>query len=198
MKRIVKFALIAVMLLMAGLLSVEAQRGMRSAADTIRPDRPGRWMDVDQMRPMRDIPDSVRMRIDRGIMGPYRYAPERDIRDFGMYGMRRGQYPGMREGYGRGQFRMDRYYPGRDRIQRAPVPRAGIDRPYIERLPGLTDKQREELNNLRQKQFEDMRRFREENLQRMEKFREENRKRMMDVLTPEQRKWIESGTDNKQ
>jgi hypothetical protein len=170
---------------------------MRSIEDTSRITRSGRYMDLDQIRPMRQIPDSIRMRIDRGIMGPYRYAPGREIRDFQRYGWRRGYYPGMREmreGYGRHQFRMDRFYPGRDRIQRAPVPRAGIARPYIERLPGLTDEQREELNNIRQKQLDEMRKFREENLQRMEKFREENRKRMLDILTPEQRKWIESGT----
>lgn len=196
MKRTGRIVLIAAMLLTAGILSADAQRGMRSIEDTSRIARSGRYMDLDRIRPMRQIPDSIRMRIDRGIMGPYRLAPERDIRDFRMYGRGRGYYPGMREGNGRYQYRMDRFYPGRDRIQRAPVPRSGIDRPYIERLPGLTDKQREELNSIRQKQLEEMQKFREENLRRMEKFREENRKRMLDVLTPEQKKWIESGTVN--
>ena len=194
MERTGRITLIAAMLLSAGILSADAQRDMRSIEDTSRITRSGRYMDLDQIRPMRQIPDSIRMRIDRGIMGPYRYAPGRDIRDFQMNGWRREYYPGIREGYGRYQFRMDRFHPGRDRIQRAPVPRARIDRPYIERLPGLTDKQREELNYIRQKQVEEMRKFREENLQRMEKFREENRKIMLDILTPEQRKWIESGT----
>lgn len=197
MKSYGRKTLIAVMFIMAVTLSVDAQRGMQNLPDSSSPGRPGNWIDVDQLRQMRDMPDSIRMRIDRGIMGPYRYFPGRDMRDMRniqRYGMRRGFYPEIRDRYSRPQYRIDRYYHGRERIQRPPLYRSRIDRPYIERVPGLTDKQREDINNIRQKQVEEMRKIREEQLQRMEKFREENRTEILDILTPEQRKWIESNT----
>lgn len=203
MKRTGKITVIAAALLIAGIIPVEAQRGMRSADDTTRIRRSGRYMDMDQIRPMRQIPDSVRMGMTGRGMGPYWHFPGRDLRNFPGYGMR-GYLPVPPVPYGRGQFWMDRVHPGRDRlgrppveeksIERPPVGRRGIDRPDRERMPELTDKQREEINSLRQKQMEEMRKFREEHLQKMENLREEHRKRMLDVLTPEQRKLFEPRT----
>jgi Spy/CpxP family protein refolding chaperone len=58
-------------------------------------------------------------------------------------------------------------------------------------IPGLTDKQKKDIEELRQKQQDEMRKFREEMMGKMKSLRESNREKIMDLLTPEQKKWVE-------
>lgn len=74
--------------------------------------------------------------------------------------------------------------------------REWIERPYSERIPGLTDKQKEDISDLRFKQQQEMQKFREEITEKMRTLRESHRKKMMDILDEEQKKWFESDIKN--
>jgi hypothetical protein len=62
-----------------------------------------------------------------------------------------------------------------------------------DKLPGLTDKQRQALSDLRLKNMEEMDKFREESFAKMQNIRESQRKAFMNILTEEQKKFLESG-----
>jgi arylamine N-acetyltransferase len=70
-------------------------------------------------------------------------------------------------------------------------PGSGFMQP--DRLPGLTEKQRQALSDLRLKNMEEMDKFREESFAKLQNIRESQRKAFMNILTEEQKKFLESG-----
>jgi hypothetical protein len=60
-----------------------------------------------------------------------------------------------------------------------------------DRIPGLTDKQRQDIADLRNKHMQEMDKFHEETFSRLQNIREEQRKAMMNILTDEQKKFLE-------
>lgn len=122
----------------------------------------------------------VEEKFDHVRMRRHEYAME--SRQMWNMGMRRGMGMDMRTGrrMGRGPASM---YPAfnNDGFMR------------IERIPGLTDNQRKELADLRLKHMQEMDKFREEAFAKLQDLRESNRKAMMNILTPEQQKFLESG-----
>lgn len=61
----------------------------------------------------------------------------------------------------------------------------------LQNIPDLTDRQMKELEKLRQRQQEDIRKLKEENQKRMSSMREKQREALMNILTPEQKKWMD-------
>ena len=95
-------------------------------------------------------------------------------------GMRRGFVPGP--GFGMRQGMM----PGR---QFMGEPRPGMR--IIETIPDLTDKQKKDIADLRVKQQEEMKKFREDMSAKMNTMREANKAKIMNLLTDEQKKYLE-------
>jgi hypothetical protein len=63
-------------------------------------------------------------------------------------------------------------------------------------IPDLTEKQKKSIDELIQKQQSEMQKFRDEMMTKMKSLRESNRTKIMDLLTPEQKKWVEENTGN--
>jgi len=68
----------------------------------------------------------------------------------------------------------------------------GLGSFFPDSIPGITPKQKAALKDLREKNQGEMKKFREDMASKMQSMREEHRKGMMDLLTPEQKKWVES------
>ena len=209
MKSFVKLMGMLLLLLIAGNGSLNAQRGMRGMMDTTRMNRPG--TDFRQMRGMGHGADSLRMREMRkgsdsmhmrGMMPGMGMRPSARL---GMKGMghmdRMGQFmlPGTMHGmrghmwqrpmYGmRGNYWMAPMYGMRgmgmepmamDRMGRGQMGPGRI----IDNIPNLTDKQKKDIADLRLKQQDEMK-----------KMRDSNRTKILNLLTDEQKKFVESKT----
>lgn len=202
MKRSGKIIGTALVLLLAGFGPLYAQRGMGGMmTDSVRMNRMRRGTDMNQHRGMNSRPDSLRIRgmkpgsgpYGMNRMHPYMYpGPE--------FGMRRWMWSDpwmgrMWRGYGRGWGQM----PGRGMWSlpgdstRVWQHRSGMG--MFGNIPGLTDQQRKDIEMLRQKQQEEMGKFREEMMARMKSLRESNREKIMNMLTPEQKKWVEGNVN---
>jgi len=192
MKRIKVIVTIILVAIFAASSTLNAQRGMRG--------------------PMRD---SLRIsRHDSAMMNRMRMN-RREFNDRNrMYGMGHlRNYPGWRGFAYSGP--MDRrpgnYWPGPGRRWVTPMPPApfhrGVDSAFInrmsrpfagrggfifERIPDLTDSQKAKLEELRDKNQSEMKKFRDETAASIKKMREQHREKMMEVLNPEQKKWLES------
>jgi hypothetical protein len=68
-------------------------------------------------------------------------------------------------------------------------PRPGMR--IIETIPDLTDKQKKDIADLRVKQQEEMKKFREDMSAKMNTIREANKAKIMNLLTDEQKKYLE-------
>jgi len=134
-------------------------------------------MPMHQMMPGQD--SVMQRRMDRGMgpggmrgMAPMRgmqghfSCPCMDMRMMRSEMMHRG----MRGGFGPGE-------------------RPGM--PMIGRIPDLTDKQRKEIADLRQKHQDEMQKLRSGMQEKMKEMRDANRKEIMNLLTPDQKKWLE-------
>jgi hypothetical protein len=174
MKNSVKIAAILFLLLLAGNGSLSAQRGMRDDGNSARMGRPGSRMYFNQMRGMRNSPDSMRMSdmrmghypmhdMKRGMSHRPMYGMRGDFRHQPMYGMRGD---GIRGNMG----------PGR----------------FIDNIPNLTEKQTKDIAELRQSQMEVMKKVREDTFEKMKSMRDANRSKILNILTDEQKKYIES------
>jgi hypothetical protein len=117
-----------------------------------------------------------------------------------MNGMRRGMGPGqmqmngMRRGMGPGQMQMNGMGRGMgpmqmNRMGRRPM---GPGRQGIESIPNLTEKQRKDIADLRQKQMADMNKLRDETATKMKSLREASRTKILNLLTDEQKKFVEA------
>jgi hypothetical protein len=72
----------------------------------------------------------------------------------------------------------------------------GAERQRIESIPNLTDKQKKEIADLRTKNQAEIKKFRDETIAKIKIMREAHRKDLMNLLTDEQKKYLESGSDN--
>jgi hypothetical protein len=118
----------------------------------------------------------------RGMQGGMGMGPE----GMGRMGQMWGRSPMNGMGRGMGPMavgRMDQGQMGPGRI--------------IDNIPDLTDKQRKDIADLRQEQQIEMIKFRGEMAARMESMREANKTKMMNLLTDEQKKFVESKTGTK-
>jgi hypothetical protein len=102
---------------------------------------------------------------------------------------RQGGMPWMngQMGMGRG------FHPGRA-IRPMGPDQVGHRNMRIERIPNLTADQRKEIGDLRLKQMQEIDKLREETFAKMQTIREENRTKIESLLTPEQKKSLESAS----
>lgn len=175
MKNFLKISGLA-LLLMIAVPSAFSQRGY------------GRMMrDSSGMANMKMHRDSVMMHGMRRshAMGRYNFCPMcgMPMGNFGMNmhrggwgrGMWNGPAYGMRPGFG------NDFGPG----VHPPMMRR------IESIPGITDKQKKEIADLRQKQMDEIRKFREESMAKMKSIRDKHREDIMNLLTDEQKKYLQ-------
>jgi hypothetical protein len=118
--------------------------------------------------------------MDRRYMRAYNFRNQRMSRDMRMqqrfYGnFREGDRPGMMA-YNRGVGQMRHNTPGRM---------------IMESMPGVTEKQKEELVKLNEKNKDEMKKFREKQQEAFKSMREDHRKKVMNILTDDQKKWLE-------
>jgi len=66
----------------------------------------------------------------------------------------------------------------------------------VDIIPNLTEKQKKDITDLRKEQMNEMKKFRDDMATKIKGMRETNKKKVMDLLTPEQKKFVESGTEN--
>lgn len=160
--------------------SQRGNRGMRM--DSTSNDRPGRMM---HMRQMHMPPDSLRSEM-RNHMGYMRMNDRMwyGHRGFGMWpGSAWG--PGFRywHGYGPGSF----YHRG-----------SGWQMPgrILTDIPNLTDKQKKDIADLRDQHQTEMKKFREETNAKMNEMRDSFRNKVKDLLTDEQKKYLEENLNH--
>ena len=185
MKYILKI-LIAGIVLTAGIPTLYGQRGIGRMDDSIRMKRSDMNMQMRRAPGMMQN-DTARFR-GRGYRGDawgyfpgymgswhfYGYGPGRGFVPPPFYGP---EFFGFR-GYG---FMLP-----------PPTRRPGWnERPTIERIPDLTEKQKQEIDKLTENFRKEMKAFREENQKKAEKMRKNYRDNVLKVLTPEQKKWLE-------
>jgi hypothetical protein len=190
MKKNLKFTGILLILLIAGNISISAQRGNRGGAVNKSTDR------------MVNASDTLRRHgmDSRFWAGPPRMDQmQRFNNDRGMYGTGRGMGPGhgmnsMGRGMGPGRgFGMGREF-GPNRRDSISGRQFGPGRMMLESIPNVTEKQKKEITDLMTKQREEMTKFRDEMQAKMKEMRESQRKSMLSILTDEQKKFIEPGT----
>jgi hypothetical protein len=177
MKRTVQLTGILLMLLLACSMSLSAQRGMRGAADTTHMKH--MWMASDTLR---RHGMGNRTWMERGRMDHMRqFTGHRN-----MYGM------GMRPGMGFDMSRGNRPMWG-DSISGRQF---GPGMMMLGSIPNVTEKQKKEITDLMTKQRDEMKKLREEMQTRMKALRDSHRKSILSVLTDEQKKFIDSRSEN--
>lgn len=189
MKTTVRIIMMMLALFMAGSCIMHAQRGMRGMiTDSVRMGRPGDRMM--QMRHMNMPPDSMRMnmmgnhmkrmRIDDAMWHVPMYPPH------SRFGMRSGMAwnPGYRF---RGSFGPGFFSP----LEFGPQA-LGLRR--LETIPNLSDKQKKDIADLQQMHQSEMQKFREETAANMKSMRDAHMKKVMDLLTDEQKKYLEENS----
>ena len=89
------------------------------------------------------------------------------------------------------------FYPNRRRTDSAFMDRPGRlyqgRQGYIhDNIPGITGDQKEKIRELMEKNRSEMSKLREETASAMREMREKHRERLSEILTPEQKEWLES------
>ena len=199
MKNKGKITSMLLMILLAGSFSLSAQRGMRG----MRPDSAGmRGMRMERMHMplMMQHPDSVKMGGMHHGMSPMQMNHmDRFMCPMCMMGRQmagnwqRGRGMNQAPGMGRMGRGMRMMAPGMQR------PAMGMQRQapgmrVMENVPNLTDKQKKDIADLRLKQQEDMQKFRGEMQEKMNDLRESHKTKVMNILTDDQKKWVEENT----
>jgi hypothetical protein len=188
MKNSGKITGMLLMLFIAGNLSLSAQRGMRG----MRPDSAGMnrmRMEQRQMPMMMQYQDSLRMGgMHHGMAPMQRNNMDRfmcPMNEMGRQPRGMGQYQGMGQ-MGRGMQMMS---PGMGHMGRGMGMGPGMR--VMDNIPNLTDKQKKDIADLKGKQFAEMEKLRIDMQSKMKEMREAHRAKVMDILTPEQKKWVE-------
>ena len=175
MKRGFKVAFILIIFLMSGFLNVNAQgrmRGFRGDSITMKND-------------------SLRMHMPgRNQGGFHGMMPGMSPAMRGRSNMWMG--PGMRRRGMNNPWMGERMRPGAGMMNNAP------GRRIMESIPGITQKQKDELGKLNDQHQSEMKKLIEQNQQTMKQLREDHRKKVMNLLTDEQKKWLEEHTQNSQ
>lgn len=177
MKRKVELTGILLVLLLGCNLSLSAQRGMRLTADSTR------------MNQMRMVSDTARWKHmnDRSLYGHDRMYRMRDFREqHYMYGIDRGMRRDWGGGRGFGPIR-------RDSISHRQFGTAGM---ILGSIPNVTEAQKKQITDLMTRQQAEMKKLREEMQAKMLALRESYRKNVLNVLTDEQKKFVESREKN--
>ena len=152
-------------------------QGMSSRNDSVRMNH--MWMSMNQC-----IDTALRMMQRRMPMNNREAMRMNRIRHMREYGMR-GRYMHHPDyGMGRNNFRGPMAM-GQMRHDR-----------FIDNIPNLTDAQKKEIADLHQKQMTEMNKLRQESFEKMKSLREANRSKMMNILTDDQKKWIESSSSS--
>jgi hypothetical protein len=128
-------------------------------------------------RDMRDSEKMIRMRMGQNF---------RHIR--GMPGMQGMMGQGMRNGIMRGMGRMPM-----DSTGWMPM---GPGRRMLESIPNVTENQKKVIEDLTKKHIDEMKKIREEMFSKMQSLMDSHRKDILNILTEEQKKFIESGRGN--
>jgi hypothetical protein len=166
-----KILTLAVLFIIAGMCTINAQRGMRMDSVMMNRMRSNRMYRGE---------DSLRMRF---------YHRGND----NMFMMPRGGARWQIPGYGRNRYmitspmygtRWERQFMWTDHYGRK---RNRIDIPYRERIPDLTEKQRSDISELRQKQRDEINKVREGHFAEIQKMRESHREEFLKILTDEQK-----------
>jgi len=177
MKRKLQFTGILLMLLLSCNISLSAQRAMKHATDSTRMSH--MWMASDtahrKFQNDRPFPGRERMHNMRNFSGGHN-----------MYGMGRGMRPdyGMRRGYGPLQS---------DSMSHRRSGPAGM---ILGSIPNVTEAQKKQITDLMAKQQTEMKKLREEMQAKMQALRDSHRKNVLNILTDEQKKFIESREKN--
>ena len=131
--------------------------------------------------------------------GPWQNRPVWNMHGRFGQGMHNGMWPGMGPGmgmmYGRG-----RMFPGmgmmrgnrpfmNDSVGSMPF---GPGRRMFENIPNITDNQKKQIGDLMKKNRDEMKQVMDEFSSKMQNLREKHRKDMLNVLTDDQKKYIES------
>jgi len=187
MKRSVIIIGMSLMLMASGNGLITAQRGMGGMSDTTRMGMK-RGMPGMQMHAMRQNADSAQMCEAMKDMGRMHMRGEgmmpmnAGMRHMRNPGMMRMHNPGMRPMEGRGMRNTDN----------AGMRQMGPGMMMLESIPNVTEKQKKEITDLRLKQQAEMQKLREESAAKMKAMRETHSKNMMNILTDEQKKFLES------
>jgi hypothetical protein len=128
-------------------------------------------------RNMRDSEKMIRMRMGQNF---------RHIR--GLLGMQGMMGQGMRNGMMRGMGRMPM-----DSTGWMPM---GPGRRMLESIPNVTENQKKVIEDLTKKHIDEMKKIREEMFSKMQNLMDSHRKDILNILTEEQKKFIESGRGN--
>jgi gas vesicle protein len=149
------------------------QREMKESSDM----HGMRWhRDLRHLGPMWNMNDRMAQGMRNGRMRG---------RDHGM-GMMRDRGPGM--GMMRGMVRMPK-----DSLGWMP---AGPGKRILESIPNVTENQKKQIEDLIKKQQDEMAKLREEISSKMKNLRDSHRKDILNILTDEQKKYIQSDNGN--
>lgn len=113
-------------------------------------------------------------------------------------GMRNERMRGM--GHGIGMMREGNPDMGMRGMGRMPMDSigwlpAGPGKRMLESIPNVTENQKKQIEDLIKKQQDEMVRLREEMSVKMKNLRDSHRKDMLNILTDEQKKYVQSGRD---
>ena len=119
-------------------------------------------------------------------------------------GIRNGMMRGMGQGINQGRMRGIR--PGMRSGLTGPMRRMPMDsigwmpmgpgRRMLASIPNVTETQKKQISDLIKKHQDEMKKIREEMNVKMRDLRDSQKKDMLNILTDEQKKFIESGTDH--
>lgn len=139
-----------------------------------------------ERRDMKDSGKMIRMRMGQNFRHIRGMPGMRGMMGQGMRnGMMRGMGPGMGFGMMRGMGRMPM-----DSIGWMPM---GPGRRMLESIPNVTENQKRQIEDLTKKHIDEMKKIREEMFSKMQSQMDSHRKDMLNILTDEQKKFIESG-----
>jgi len=189
------------MILLALNLTLEAQRGNRSMAGSNRMIGMPAGFDSLHKRGSGVRTDSLRMRnFNRGMRNGYLHSGSQFMYHRQVPGMQRGRGMDLRPGMGRGM--RDQMLQGRGdgrgmgvagRNSWGPVNSGRI---IMESVPNVSEKQKKDIADLRLKQQDEMKKMREEMAATMQTLRDNHRKSILNILTEEQKKFIEAKQGN--
>jgi hypothetical protein len=177
MKRKLQLAGTLLILFLGCSISLSAQGGIKHPADSTR------------MSHMRMAPDSTHRKFmnDRPFPGREGMYNMKHFRGgHNMYGMGHGMRNdyGMRRGYGPMQ---------KDSMSRRQSGPAGM---ILGSLPNVTEAQKKQITDLMTKNKAEMKKLREEMQAKMQALRDSHRKSVLNILTDEQKKFVESSEKN--
>jgi len=177
MNKMIKTTGMALMLLMAGALTLSAQQNMRGMRmDTTRMHR----MMMNRERPLMLNSDSMPMRGMGHGMRPG--MMQHDMRGMCQCPMMQQDRGMQQRGMGMGPWMHGRMNPGM----------------IIDNIPNLSDQQKKDIAVMRIDQQTEMKNLAEDMHSKMKAMREAHKSAIEKLLTPEQKKWLDDNTPKPQ